>query len=250
MTRRLVSILVIATVLVAGTGVASAKTFRYDGGPQAPADTTLAEAVPELEPIVRARGPRVPLTNLQLVSVVARTAFEKGLQGAPLSDVKEVVVAPIGSHPLNFVAEHAVLRQLSARGVSAVVRRTPIADDSLVAASNPGTPVLEYQMASARATYIRLTGWLPGRVKIERQGLVEARITLRDPARSTVRWSGEAAHALVDAFPRSQVSLVEDARYPDLKGEVPGRSIDKVVEPVIVVAIVAGLVALFFQNRP
>ena len=234
----------------AWAGTAAAKTFRYGGGPQAPADTALSVAVPELEPIVRARGPRVPLTNLQLVSVVARAAIEKGFQDAPLAGITGVVIAPAADHPLNFVAEYAVLRQLSKRGVTAVVRRAPISDDSLVAVSNPGQPLLEYQLASARITYIRLTGWLPGRVKIERQALVEARLTLRDPAASTVRWTGEASHALIDAFPRGQVSLVEDPRYTDLKAEVPGRSIDKVIEPVIVVAIVAGLVALFFQNRP
>jgi hypothetical protein len=31
---------------------------------------------------------------------------------------------------------------------------------------------------------------------------------------------------------------------------VPQRNLDKVVEPVLVVLIVGGLVALFFQNRP
>lgn len=240
-------LLAVATVWV---GPAGARTFRYDGGPQAPADTTLSVAVPELEPIVRARGPKVPLTNLQLVSLVARTAFEKGLEGVPLSSDGQVVLAPAADHPLNFVAEHAVLRQLARRGVTTVVRRTVIVDDSLVAASHPGQPVLEYQVASARVTYIRLRGWLPGRVKIERQALVEARLTLRDPAASTVRWTGEASQALVDAFPRGQVSLVEDSRYQDLKSEVPGRSVDKAIEPVIVVVIVSGLVALFFQNRP
>jgi hypothetical protein len=95
-----------------------------------------------------------------------------------------------------------------------------------------------------------LRGWLPGRVKIERQGLVEARLTMRDPKTSTVLWTGEATHNLVDAFPRSQVSLVEEPTQPTLKSEVPGRSIDKAIEPVIVVAIIVGLVALFFQNRP
>jgi hypothetical protein len=110
--------------------------------------------------------------------------------------------------------------------------------------------VLEYQLASARVTYLRLRGWLPGRVKVERQALVEARLVLRDPHHGTVLWSGDAAHNLVDAFPRSQLSLVEDARYEGLKAEPPGRTVDKVLEPVIVVAIVAGLIALFFQNRP
>jgi len=229
---------------------AEAKTYRYAGGPQAPADTTLSVAVPELETVTRSRGPKVPLTNLQLLTLVATAAFEKGLESAPLERGKEVVLAPAGDHPLNFVAEHAVLRELAKRGVPAAVRRIPVADDSVVAAMAAGSPLLEYQVASARVTYLRLRGWLPGRVKIERQGLVEARLTLRDPKTSTVLWTGEATHNLVDAFPRSQVSLVEEPNQPTLKGEVPGRSIDKAIEPVIVVAIIVGLVALFFQNRP
>ena len=54
----------------------------------------------------------------------------------------------------------------------------------------------------------------------------------------------------VDRFARNQVALVEEERYPDLKSELPQRNVDKVLEPVIVVAVVGGLVALFFQNRP
>jgi hypothetical protein len=245
---------VLAVLLVLGLALvaarAGAEKFRYSGGPQAPADTALSVAVPTLEPIVRARGPRVPLTNLQLVTLVARAAFETGLKNAPLDSGGTVVLAPASDHPLNFVAEYALLRLLARRGVSAVIHRAPAPGDSALTASDPAGLLLEYQVASARVTYIRLRGWLPGRVKIERQGLVEARISLRDPRTSTVRWSGDATHNLVDAFPRGQLSLVEDPRYPELKGEVPGRSVDKVVEPVIVVSIVGGLIALFFQNRP
>jgi hypothetical protein len=230
--------------------MAHAKTYRYAGGPQPQPDTTLSVAVPEIEEVVRSRGPKVPLTNLQMLTMVSNVAFENGMKGAPLEKGKQVVVAPAGDHPLSFIAEHSVLRELGKLGVTARVRRTPIPDDSLLAFSNPGDPVLEYQVASARITYLRLRGWLPGRVKIERQALVDARLTLRSPDRGTVLWSGDAAHNLVDAFPRNQLSLVEDARYEALKAEPPGRTVDKVIEPVIVIAIVAGLIALFFQNRP
>jgi hypothetical protein len=235
--------------LIASSVPSAAKTFRYDGGPQPPADTVLSVAVPSLEPVVRARGPRVPLTNLQLLTMVANAAFENGLKGAPLERGAHVTLAPIGDHPLNFVAEHALLREFGHRGVIASVRRSPIPDDSVAAVSS-ADPVLEYQLASARVTYLRLRGWLPGRVKVERQALVDARLTLRDAGQATVLWSGDALHNFVDAFPRNQLALVEDARYEGLKSEPPGRTVDKVIEPVIVVAIVAGLIALFFQNRP
>jgi hypothetical protein len=185
------------------------------------------------------------------LSTVANTSFGRAHASAPLDSGTRVVVAPGESHPLNFIAEHAVLRALSRRGITATVRRSILPDDSLeVVAGGPGDPVLEYQLASARVTYLRLRGWLPGRVKIERQGLVEGAITLRDPTTRTVLWVGDATHNYVDAFPRQQLTLVEDARFSELKSEVPGRSVDKALEPIVVVAIVAGLVALFFQNRP
>ena len=63
-------------------------------------------------------------------------------------------------------------------------------------------------------------------------------------------WIGDASRNLVDVFPRSQLPLVEDERFSDLKGVIPERNLNKVFEPVIVVGVVAGLVALFFQNRP
>lgn len=241
----------LAAVVVLLHVPAGAKTVRYSSGPAPKQDTVLSVAEAEMEQVVRARGPRVAFTNLQLINLVARTGLDRALQSAPLDSGGHVMVAPAESHPLNFVAEHAILRHLASRGVTATVRRTILPDDSLVvAAGNPGDPVLEYQLASARITYIRLRGWLPGRVKIERQALVEGGLTMRDPATSRVLWTGDASHNLVDAFPRAQLPRVEDERYSDLKAEVPGRTIDKAIEPVVVVAIVGGLIALFFQNRP
>jgi hypothetical protein len=206
----------------------------------------------ELEPIVRKGGPKVPATNLQVVSMVANTVFEKTLASAPIEKGEHVTLAPSGSHPLNFIVEHAILRDLAARGVTTMVRRSIIPDDSLnvIAGAPNGDPLLEYQLASARVTYLRLRGWLPGRVKIERQALVEGSLTLRDPRTGAVLWVGDAKYNLVDAFPRTQLPLVEDARFTDLKCDPPGRNLDKVLEPVVVVAVVGGLVALFFQNRP
>ena len=242
--------LALLLVLSAAPG-AWAKTYKYKSGPQAPADTALSVAEVDVEPIVRARGPRVPATNLQLVSMVANTAFSRALANAPVDSGGHVILAPAESHPLNFVVEHAILLHLARRGVSATVRRSIVPDDSLATmGGTPGDPLLEYQVGSARVTYLRLVGWLPGRVKIERQALVEGGLTLRDPRSALVLWTGQANYNLVDAFSRAQLPLVEDQRFTDLKMAAPTRNVDKVFEPIIVVAVVAGLVALFFQNRP
>jgi hypothetical protein len=247
---KLAAPLVLVALLSLAHG-AEAKKFRYSSGPKPPEDSTLAVANTYLEPVVRSRGPRVPYTNLQLTQFVADTAVARALATAVVDSGTHAVLAPAREHPLNFVLEHAMLKALARRGVDVTVRRAPIPDDSLkVLYGRPGDPVVEYTLGSAKVTYLRFVGLLPGRVKIERQSLVTGSLGMRDPNTGRVLWTGDIGQNFVDRFSRSQVPLVEEERYPDLKSELPQRNIDKVLEPVVVVAVVGGLVALFFQNRP
>ncbi len=230
---------------------AEAKKFRYASGPKPPEDSTLAVANAYLDPVVRSRGPRVPYTNLQLMQFVSDTAVARALASAVVDSGTHAVLAPAREHPLNFVLEHSMLKALARRGVDVTVRRSPIPDDSLKSLfGRPGDPVIEYTLGSARVTYLRFVGMLPGRVKIERQALMTGSIGMRDPNSARVLWTGDLGQNFVDRFARNQVPLVEEERYPDLKSQLPSRNVDKVLEPVIVVAVVGGLVALFFQNRP
>ncbi|MBI1799944.1 MAG: hypothetical protein HYR73_09715 [Candidatus Eisenbacteria bacterium] len=244
---------VAAVAAVAALVLASpvhAKTFRYSSGPKPPADTLGWVAESELQPLTRAHHPKVPLTNLQLTGLVADTAFARALRSAPLDSGMRVILAPSEGHPMNPLIERVMLRQLARRGITASVRRGLVPDDSLRAIAAAGEPVLEYGVSTARITYLRLVGFLPGRVRIERQALVEGGLTLRSPTSSAVLWVGEASYNLVDRFSRGELALVEDERFSELKGTVPDRNFEKVIEPVIVIAVVAGLIALFFQNRP
>lgn len=229
---------------------AAAKTFRYASGPKPTADTLGWEAQSDLEPLMKSQHPKVPMTNLQLTGLVADTAFARAMRGLPLESGVRVVLAPAESHPMNPLIERVLLRQLSRRGVTAGVRRAIIPDDSLHAVAPDGEPVIEYSVTTARVTYLRLVGLLPGRVKIERQALVEGGLVLRNSINSTVLWTADASFNLVDRFPRSSLAQVEDERFTELKSSPPERNAEKVIEPVIVIAVIVGLVALFFQNRP
>jgi len=242
-----------ALMIVGLASAAEAKKFRFTEGPRPPSDTTFSVAEVVLEPVTSDRGPRVAPTNLQIIALVANSAVQRALASAPLDSGSHVTLAPAESHPLNFLVEHAVLRELARRRVSATVRRTVVPDDSLaLLAMGDRDPLLEYQLASARITYLRMVGGylLPSRAKIERQGLVEGGLVMRDPATSRVLWTGAASSNLVDRLPRNQVTLAEDERFSDLKGTLPERNLGRYAEPLVVAAVVGGLVILFFQNRP
>jgi len=251
MTRmRLLPVALAVGLLVAP--VAHAKKFRYSSGPKVTPDTTLSVAQTSFDPVVRERGPAVAPTNLEMVAMAANTALERTLAAAPLDSGTRVVLAPAESHPLNFIMEHAALRALSKRGVSTTVRRTIVPDDSVGLLASGGDPLLEYQLATARVTYLRMIGGylLPSRVKVERQALVAGGLTLRDPVSSRVLWLSDTGHNFLDRFPKDQLQRVEDARYTDLKAELPVRNFGRLMEPVVVAGVVTGLVVLFFQNRP
>lgn len=244
-----VPMLLLALCALAST--VHAKTFRYANGPKPPADSALAVANNYFEPVVAARGPRVPYTNLQLTQFVADTAVARAFASAVIEAGASAVVAPARDNPLNFVLEHAILKALAQRGVNVTVRRSVVPDDSLRRLYGAGgDPVVEYNLGTAKVTYLRYVGFLPGRVKIERQSLVTGTITMRDPNTSRLLWTGDLGYNFVDRFNRGQVALVEEERYPDLKAELPQRNIEKVFEPVLVLAVVGGLVVLFFANRP
>jgi hypothetical protein len=248
---RLAGILIATLALGALATAADAKKFRYSSGPKPNEDSTLTVADPYLEPVVGSRGPKVPYTNLQLVGFVADSAVAVALAPLPLESGVRVVLAPTHEHPLNFVIEAVMIEHLTRRGLTVTVRRTPVPDDSLsVLFAQSGDPIVEYTLASAKVTYLRLIGFLPGRVKIERQAQVEGSLGLREPSTGRVLWTNRMAQNFVDRFPKSQVPVVEDPRYPELKAAVPDRNADKVFEPVLVVVVIVGLVALFFQNRP
>ncbi len=109
--------LAVLVLLISLAPAAHAKKFRYASGPKPAADTVLSVADVEVTPVVRARGPRVAATNLQLATLVANTAVERAMRSMPLDSGTRVLLAPAESHPLNFVMEHAVLRQLTQRGI-------------------------------------------------------------------------------------------------------------------------------------
>jgi hypothetical protein len=115
----------------------------------------------------------------------------------------------------------------------------------------PAFPVLVLGVEEARVDYPRLyRSGLFGGLHVERRATARLSARLLRPETHAVYWIGAADTSFSDNVSRSEVRVLEDPNRPETKGVVPPQSWQKAVEPVLVVALVVGLVSLFYTNRP
>ncbi|HSF03885.1 MAG TPA: hypothetical protein VLA62_12795, partial [Solirubrobacterales bacterium] len=112
-------------------------------------------------------------------------------------------------------------------------------------------PVLEVSVEEARVEYTRLhRAGVLGAQHVERRALSRISGRLLRPQTRIVYWVGESDSSYADVVPRSELKALEDASRAELRGTVPVQGWTKAAEPILVGALVVGLVALFYTNRP
>ncbi len=112
-------------------------------------------------------------------------------------------------------------------------------------------PILTVRVREARVDYVRqFRGGLFGAQRIERRALASLSLRLSPPGSEAVSWTASADSAVGDVVLKSDLASLEDRQRPETRGTVPSAGFKKVLEPLLVVILVAGLVSLFYQNRP
>ena len=190
---------------------AEAKKFRYSSGPKAARGLdAVGGRTPTSSPSsARAvRGCRTRIcSSPQLVAdsaAVARALGDRGRERARTSCWRRRASTRSTSS-----LEHALLNATVAprrgrdRAPLADARRQPRGRCSRA----PAIRCVEYTLGSAKVIYLRLVGWLPGRVKIERQSLVPGTHRAARP-RTARACCGPATSARTSstASPRNQVA--------------------------------------------
>jgi hypothetical protein len=112
-------------------------------------------------------------------------------------------------------------------------------------------PILTWRVQEARVDYVRqFRGGLLGAQRIERRARVDLALRLTPAGSDAVTWSATADTTVGDVVLRSELAALEDRTRPETRPQPPASSFKKVLEPALVVVLVAGLVSLFYQNRP
>jgi len=192
----------------------------------------LAPAVP---------APAAPvLTNMDLVVGTLGQAVDQALgqlEAQALERGQVLVLGPQGKHAATWLVDHLLAEGLLARGFAVTL-------DS--AAAPAGAPRLSYRILDLGITG-RANLW-GGQFHRESRVSLVLQLSGGGPG-EPLDWQGEVAGRLADRVPKDRLPILQDAAFDFAKVEVQRQSWGKFVEPVIVSAVLGGLIHLFFSNR-
>lgn len=188
-----------------------------------------------------APAPAVPvLTNMDLVVGTVEQAVDRALAQLETQAVARdqlLLVAPQGKHAATWLVDHLLAEGLLARGFAVTL------DSS---AAPAGAPRLSYRILDLGVTG-RASLW-GGQFHRESRASLVLQLS-GSAAGAPLDWQSEVAGHLADRVPKNRLPVLQDTAYDFAKVEVQQQSWGKFVEPVIVSAVLGGLIHLFFSNR-
>ena len=180
------------------------------------------------------------ITNMDLVVSTVEQAVDQALGAMEAQAVQRdqlLLVTPQSKHAATWLVDHLLAERLLARGFAVTL-------DSAAAPA-----------AAARLSYRILDLGLTGHAhfwggQFQRESRVAMVLQLSGGAKGApLDWQGEFSQRQTDQVPKSRLPILQDTAYDFAKVEVQRQSWGKFVEPVIVSAVLGGLIHLFFSNR-
>lgn len=195
-----------------------------------------------------------PKTHAAMLDSVAGMAASEILHGGAIPAGHAVRIAtPIAGDTLGFLAQRVVerLRQGGTEVRLLSTRATAEAGDPPSRAREDSTDlVLNLEVRSAGVSYVRQVKSFPfGIHGYRRLASMQVGATLLDPVTREVLWARSAAAQAADEVRRGDLNYAQtgSAGLVPLPPHAGGGT--RLLEPLIVVGVVAGLVVLFYSNR-
>ncbi len=209
------------------------------------------------------------VTNTALIEKAASAAIDSMVQGLTSSTEAPVYLRPAVQHSAAWMVESKLEARLREMGIRVVVSRS-VAPPSATAGAQADTlaagdtlqiepeavgqvaetMTLEYRITELGMDYPRAwRGFLIGRKKVERLASVALLGRLIEDSSGALVWSGQGSATETDVVPASELPFLEGEGDAWQKGMLPAGKLGGVVEPLVVAAIVAGLVYLFYSNK-
>jgi hypothetical protein len=198
-------------------------------------------------------------THAMVLDSVATMVAADLLRGTAI-DRPVVLLVPIAGDSLDLLSQR-LLERLQAGGRDVRIRERPLPvrgmpPPTLPPGMSTEAPAGDSRVAELHArvdgvgvTYVRRIRSFPFGVKgYERVVSMRASATLLDPGSGQVLWSRRASRAASDIVEKRDLVYAAGGSEA-LDPPLPRGSGLKILEPLIVIGVVAGLVVLFYSNR-
>jgi hypothetical protein len=222
----------------------------------------------------QAASPAGPPSNLQFVEECMRTAAGDLVDHMPpqnslLPANALVSLTPLAGGEANWMAEQALVENLRRRGVRVVVMEPAVdtvhmvtapADttgrDSTARAARATDPngrhyLFEYRVSELTLTYPKVwrgLGFSVSRVQRSARAALAGRLRRVDDGE--IVWTGDGSGTRSDVVNAKNVRMISSTTLPvQTQPVVPSARWSRFLEPVLVAAIIASLVSLFYTNR-
>jgi len=209
------------------------------------------------------------VTNSELVGQALHAAADSLLSGLPAVKQAHLVVLPANGQEPQWGVENelagrlaGVVARVTFHGALGDTTTGPAPADTGAAQQarprasvvdhrpiDPEAALLEYRVATLGVTYTDVhKARIFGASEVERSAQVSLAARLLGPD-GRMLWSGRAVSVSRDRVPQDDLPEVEDNLYSFARPTLPSADITRILEPAIVVALVSGLVFLFYTNR-
>ena len=178
-------------------------------------------------------------SNMDLLMEMVQVAAEDALDEMIVSkevDSPVIFVADEGKHDANWLVRHALSERLLDRGFSVAI------DSTLNKSSRFRLSFRVLDMGITARSGLR------GNFA-ERQSRITLILKLNDELNHKVLWQNEITKVSSDKIPKRYLELLQHSDHKFAKTDLEEQSWNKFVEPMVVSAVLGGLIYLFFSNR-
>ncbi len=185
-----------------------------------------------------------PPSNEEFLRESTRSLLRRAFVDFPKTTSKLLFLKAEKEHPANWLLEGELIRHLRSLNYQVALHSEKLPDNWEESWS------LFYRIIKMRMDYPRIKrkGFLGERMVVRYAGL-NLSFRLEDNATGKVLWTRREKQSNSDLIKMKMIKSLNNQSYPFLSPSLPEDSYGRFIEPALVIAVVGGLVYLFFANR-
>jgi hypothetical protein len=183
-------------------------------------------------------------SNEEFLRESIRSLIGNTFDDFPRSHSKFILLKTDKEHPANWLLEDELISYLLSSQYQVGLLYNENSEKSA------GSLLLFYRIIELSLDYpeIKRKGFF-GRRFVTRRASLNFSFRLEDNETGRVLWSKRGKDKRIDQIERSMIKSLNNESYPILSPSLPQDSLSRFIEPALVVAVVGGLIYLFFANR-